>query len=193
MTNMKKRSIVLNMLALLATLPVLAQSTGATQSPGKWAAEVNVLWPIYPGDTYNGKVLYRVCQRPNTSGHVFVGVNHHPKAFREKEGNWSALEATFGYRQFFGKHLHADLYNALGQGRIQRSVVDGRDYNSLDYVVGAFVGYKKAFGKGSVKPYINLQPIGVLFVAYQSDPHPIVGQTSERPGYAGTVQFGIDF
>lgn len=36
-------------------------------------------------------------------------------------------------------------------------------------------------------------PVGIAYVAYQTNAHPIVGQAKERPIYFGKIQLGIRF
>jgi len=160
----------------------------------KWAVEINALWPIFPGNIYSARVLRQVYSNEASSGEVYLGYVHKPYEFRESEGDFSNSAIVFGYRQYLWKGLNAEFYNAVGPGRIRNSVVDGRDYNSTDYEIGFLLGYRTHFFQTKKTPmYINLMPIGFAYVAYQSNPHPIVGQTDERAIYFGKVQLGVRF
>ncbi|WP_046247040.1 hypothetical protein [Hymenobacter terrenus] len=178
---------------LFSMLSTQAQTPTAAPPTSRLSAEVNILWPIFPGNLYNGKVLYNLRPGTDRPSAMYLGFNVRPQEFREDEGDWSNWEALVGYRHYFTSRINFDAQAGFGQGTLKKSVVDGRDYQSFDVEVGAFLGYKLPLGGKRVKPYINLQPLGVLYVAYQSEKHPIVGQSSEKPIYAGAVQFGLRF
>jgi hypothetical protein len=46
--------------------------------------------------------------------------------------------------------------------------------------------------KMKFSPYLSTQH-GFYYVASKSNPHPIIGSTSERPIYVGTLNLGIRF
>lgn len=177
---------------LLISSALKSQDTLLSQR--KWAVEVNALWPIFPGNIYSARILRQVYANNSTSADVYLGFAHRPFEFRETEGEFSNSALVFGYRQYIWKGLNAELYNAIGPGRVRNSVVNGNDYNSVDYEIGMLAGYRIHFFKKKRTPlYVNLMPVGFAYVAYQSNPHPIVGQTEERPIYFGKVQVGIRF
>lgn len=164
----------------------------------KWGAEVNLLWPIFPGNIYKGQVTYESWRKNDWAGDVYVGFHIRPFEYRETEGDFSNYALTFGYRQFFWKGLHAEVYQALGPGFNRNNVIDGKDYNSWDYEVGLLAGYrweilsKEKRAKMRVSPYISTQH-GFYYLAAQSNPHPIVDFTSERAFYVGTLNLGVRF
>ncbi len=164
----------------------------------KWGAEVNLLWPIFPGNIYKGQVTYETWRKNDLAGDVFVGFHIKPSEFREEEGDFSNYALTFGYRQFVWKGLHLELYNAFGPGFNRNNAVDGKDYESWDYEVGVLAGYRWEFLKKEKRekmkfsPYLSTQH-GFYYVASKSNPHPIVGSTDERPIYVGTLNFGVRF
>ena len=62
------------------------------------------------------------------------------------------------------------------------------------YELAMLLGYRIHFLKIKKTPLnVNLMPVGIAYVAYQSNPHPIVGQTEDRPIYFGKIQLGIRF
>lgn len=188
---MNKQLLLVTVSVLLAAT-TFAQSAPANQQ--RWAFEVNALWPIFPGNIYSARVLRQVYQNDKTGGDVYLGFAHRPFEFRAEEGNFSNSAVVFGYRQYLWKGLNAEFYNAIGPGRIRRSVVNGQDYNSIDYEIAALAGYRLQFlTHKRTSLYLNLMPVGIAYVAYQSNPHPIVGQTDERPIYFGKIQLGIRF
>lgn len=164
----------------------------------KWGVEVNLLWPIYPGNIYKGQVTYEAWRNNDFAGDVFAGLHIRPFEFREDEGDFSNYALTFGYRQFVWKGLHFELYNAFGPGFNRNNAVDGKDYTSWDYEIGLLAGYRWEFlskekrVQMKISPYLSTQH-GFLYLASQSNPHPIVNSTGERPIYAGTLNFGIKF
>jgi len=166
--------------------------------PKKWGAEINVLWPIYPGNIYKGQVTYETWRKNHFAGDVYVGFHIRPFEYRETEGDFSNYALTFGYRQFIWKGLHAELYQAFGPGFNRNNIVDGKDYTSWDYEIGLLAGYRWEFLKKDkrdqmkVSPYISTQH-GFYYLASQSNPHPIIDFTGEKPIYVGTLNLGIKF
>lgn len=191
---MKKFSL-LPVLALLFTT-AYAQKIDQVNPPKKWGAEINILWPIFPGNIYKGQVTYEAWRKRELAGDVYVGFHIRPFEYREDEGEFANFALTFGYRQFLWKGLHLELYQAFGPGFNRSNVVDGQDYQSWDYEVGGFVGYRWEFLKDherrKISPYISTQQ-GFLYLAAQSNPHPIENSTGEKPFYAGTLNIGIKF
>jgi hypothetical protein len=184
---MKKHCLALLVLGL--TSHVLFAQTAP-----KWSLEINPLWVVYPGNLYSAKALYQVYSTERTSGEVYAGVLHRPYEFRDTEGRFSNSALLFGYRQYVWRGLNVEWYNAAGPGRLQNSVVDGRDYRSFDLEIGGLLGYTFRMNRNKRLPlYVNLQPVGVSYVWYKSNGHPIVGQTSERPIYFGALQLGVQF
>lgn len=164
----------------------------------KWGAEVNLLWPIFPGNIYKGQATYESWRKNDLAGDLFVGFHIRPSEFREEEGDFANYALTFGYRQFVWKGLHFELYNAFGPGFNKNNPVDGKDYTSWDYEVGLLAGYRWEFLKKEKRekmkfsPYLSTQH-GFYYVASKSNPHPIIGSTGEKPIYVGTLNFGIRF
>lgn len=182
----------MTMLAVALLLVLHAASAQPTTRP--FNVEVNVLWPIFPGNLYSAKALYTVYKSDKSAGQVYLGFSHRPYEFRDDEGDFSNSAVLFGYRQYLKKGFNIEWYNALGPGRLNNSVVNGQDYRSTDYEIGLLLGYTFEFLQNSKTPlYVNLQPVGVAYLAYQSDPHPIVGQDDETPFYFGAIPLGIKF
>ncbi|MFN5208649.1 MAG: hypothetical protein ACK5CV_04530 [Bacteroidota bacterium] len=185
-------------IALIAITALSAFSQENNKPSRKWGAEVNLLWPIYPGNIYKGQVTYETWRKDDLAGDVFVGLTIRPFEFREAEGDFANYALTFGYRQFVWKGLHIELYNAFGPGFNRNNAVDGKDYSSWDYEVGVLAGYRWEFIKKEKRekmkfsPYLSTQH-GTYYVASKSNPHPIIGSTEERPIYVGTLNLGIRF
>lgn len=193
---MKNLALALAVLVTMGTLT--AQENNEVRTEKKWGAEVNLLWPIFPGNIYKGQVTYEAWRKNHLAGDVYLGVHMHPTRFREDEGDFGNFALTFGYRQFVWKGLHLELYQAFGPGWNRNNVIDGKDYDSWDYEVGALAGYRWEFlakekrEKMKISPYVSTQH-GMYYLAAQSNPHPIVDFTGEVPFYVGTLNFGIKF
>ncbi len=176
---------------------VLAAGVQA-QNEKKWGAEVNLLWPFYPGNIYKGQATYQTWQRNQLAGEVFLGVHVRPYEFREDEGDFANYALTFGYRQYIWKGLHAEFYQAFGPGFNRRNVLDGRDYTSWDYEAGLLAGYRWELlsparrANSKVSPYLLMQH-GFYYLVAQSNPHPIRNFTGEKPVYVGTLNLGVRF
>lgn len=187
---------------LTIALVVLTAITSFAQerniSSRKWGAEINLLWPIFPGNIYKGQATYEIWRKNHLAGDVFAGFHIRPFEFRQEEGNFANYALTFGYRQFIWKGLHLELYNALGPGLNRNNAVDGKNYTSWDYEIGCLAGYRWEFlkkekrEKSKFSPYLSTQH-GFYYVASKSNPHPIIGSTGESPVYVGTLNFGIRF
>ena len=186
---------------MLATILAFSTSSyGQTTelNEKKWGAEINLLWPIYPGNIYKGQATYESWRKNDLAGDVYVGFHIRPSEFREEEGDFANYALTFGYRQFIWKGLHLELYNAFGPGFNRNNAIDGKDYTSWDYEVGLLAGYRWEFLKKEKReslkfsPYLSTQH-GFYYLAAQSNPHPIIGFVGERPIYVGTLNFGVKF
>ena len=166
--------------------------------PKKWGLELNVLWPIYPGNIYKGQATYQIWDKAELNGEIFLGLHIRPFEFRQEEGDFANYALTFGYRQFIWKGFHLEFYNAFGPGFNKNNVLDGQDYLSWDYELGFLAGYRWEFLKKSKQkqlkfsPYLSTQH-GFYYLAFQTNPHPIVGFTGEKPIYVGTLNIGIRF
>jgi hypothetical protein len=175
---------------------VEAQNEGSREK--KWGAEFNILWPFFPGNIYKGQVTYETWRKNELAGDVFVGYHIRPSEFREDEGEFANYALTFGYRQYFWKGLHAEVYQAIGPGFNRNNVIDGKDYDSWDYEVGLLLGYrlelfkKEKRDKMKFSPYLSMQH-GFYYLAAQSNPHPIRNFEGEQPFYVATLNLGVRF
>jgi hypothetical protein len=180
----------------ITSINAIAQEEQAISK--KWGAEVNVLWPIFPGNIYKGQITYETWRDQDLAGDVFAGITARPFEFREDEGDFSNYALTFGYRQFVWKGLHAEVYQAVGPGFNRNNAIDGKDYTSWDYEVGLLAGYRWEFWETKAKEskiksiYLSTQH-GFYYVAAKSNPHPIKNFTGEEPIYVGTLNIGILF
>ncbi|MEX1188455.1 MAG: hypothetical protein WED33_04300, partial [Bacteroidia bacterium] len=190
------KSIISIVLFLIICKASISQTSDSLNINKKWGVELNLLWPIFPGNIYKGQVTYETWRKKELVGDVYLGFHIRPFEYRETEGDFSNLALTFGYRQFLWKGLHLELYQAFGPGFNRTNVIDGKDYDSWDYEIGGMVGYRWEFLKNrnekKVSPYISTQH-GMFYLAAQSNPHPIKDFSGEKPFYVGTLNFGIKF
>lgn len=192
---MKKTTMILALFCCFVGTAVAQQEN---RPPKRWGAEINILWPIFPGNIYKGQVTYETWRKGHYAGEVYAGFHIRPFEFREDEGDFANYALTFGYRQFFWKGLHAEIYQAIGPGFNRNNAVDGKDYDSWDYEVGLLLGYrlellrKEKRDQVKFSPYLSTQQ-GFYYLAAQSNPHPIKNSTGESPFYVGTLNFGLRF
>lgn len=188
---MKHTLVVVGLIFLVSSL-----NAQEVQENKRWGAEINLLWPIFPGNIYKGQVTYEAWRKNHLAGDVYLGFHIRPFEYRETEGDFANLALTFGYRQFLWKGLHLEIYQAFGPGYNRNNAIDGKDYDSWDYELGGLLGYRWEFLKNraekKVSPYISTQH-GFYYLAAQSNPHPINEFTGEEPFYVGTLNLGIKF
>jgi len=184
--------------AMVIFVAFIASAQEKLNDSRKWGVEINLLWPIFPGNIYKGQVTYESWRKNDLAGDLFAGIHVRPYEFRKEEGNFSNYALTFGYRQFIWKGLHLELYNAFGPGFNKNNAVNGKDYTSWDYEVGLSAGYrweflsKEKIEKSKYSPYLSTQH-GFYYVASKSNPHPIIGLTGENAIYVGTLNLGVRF
>ena len=175
----------------ITSINAIAQEEQAISK--KWGAEINVLWPIFPGNIYKGQITYETWRDQDLAGDVFAGITARPFEFREDEGDFSNYALTFGYRQFVWKGLHAEIYQAVGPGFNRNNAIDGKDYTSWDYEIGLLAGYRWEFYSTKESSFYVSTQHGIYYVAAKSNPHPIKNFTGEEPIYVGTLNIGILF
>lgn len=164
----------------------------------KWGIELNLLWPIFPGNIYKGQITYEAWRNRELAGDIYLGFHIRPTEFRVDEGDFANYALTAGYRQFVWKGLHAEIYQAFGPGFNNNNVIDGNNYVSWDYELGLLLGYrwelfaKKTRDKMKISPYLSTQH-GFYYLAAQSNPHPIANSTGEIPFYVGSLNVGVKF
>ena len=91
-----KKVILLVAIVFSSVMHVHAQEMS---SPSKrWGAELNILWPIFPGNIYKGQVTYETWRKNDLAGDAYVGFHIRPSEFREDEGDFANYALTFGYR-----------------------------------------------------------------------------------------------
>lgn len=197
--------MTLNVKALLAIIFSIItvvsfgqQSKQNNEAPDqrKWGIEVNVLWPIFPGNLYRVQATRILWQKNKLRGDLILGGNTIISDKREEEGTFSDYSLVTGYRQYFGKGLHLELTQQTGFGNLKNHVTTGKEYNSFDYGMQLLAGYK--FNIPRSRFYTAVQ-MGLGRTIYQSDPWPIYeDETLEKVVgnetiFVGGVLVGIRF
>lgn len=195
---MSMKKLFVSIIGCLVAVSSIAQAEIEQNSPTKWGVEINLLWPIFPGNIYKGQITYETWRKKELAGDVYVGFHIRPFEFRIDEGDFANYALTFGYRQFVFKGLHFEVYQAFGPGFNKNNAITGKNYSSWDYEVGLLGGYRWEFlspekrNNAKMSPYVSTQH-GLFFLAAQTNPHPIVNFTGEKPFYVGTLNFGVKF
>jgi hypothetical protein len=184
-------------LCLFATLFVAQR--GATQTTPaflpKKAIEIDALWPFYPG-TLRGHFVFQAWQKDGLRGDVLIGANYDLPHDRPTEGRFSDLSLVTGYRQYFWRGLHLEFNQTTGLGTLESHVSTGKDYQSFDWLVSGYVGYRFDFFQ---KRWYVLPQFGVAGVLYKSNPWPIFEdktlskEIGETPFPLGLLRVGIRF
>lgn len=150
--------------------------------------ETSLLWPFIPGSLFQVRAAIPIAFEGR--GQLLLGAQAHAPHTRSEEGRFSSLAAHLGFRAYLWKGLHVDAMTNLGGGRLQGSVVDGKDYDSFDAELLTCAGWR--FEAGPV--YALVQPLGIGAVVYRSNPWPIVGEgqrTTEPPIFIANVVLGM--
>jgi hypothetical protein len=190
---MKKTTLTI-LVALFVTWGSQAQEK-QTATHAKNGAEVDVLWPIFPG-AFRAQYTRTLWQKGNLKGDLILGVNIDFPQDRPTEGTFSDYSIVTGYRQYFYKGFHAEFNQTTGLGVLEDHVTTGKTYNSFDWLVNLSVGYKIPFGKSRF--YLTPQ-LGFAYVVYKSNPWPIYEddglstEVGESPFFQGAVRLGINF
>lgn len=166
--------------------PVLSVD-GARAAQGI-GVETSALWPFFPGSLFQLRAAIPVALEGH--GQLLIGAQGHVPHTRSEEGRFSTLAAHLGFRTYLWKGLHVDAMTNLGVGRLRKSVVDGRDYDSFDVELLATAGWRFDVGPA----YALVQPLGIGAVVYRSNPWEIVGEgrkTTEPPIFVGNVVLGL--
>lgn len=186
------RSLLIFLIVILSISSLSAQSE---QQDGRYSLETDILWPFYPGSTRT-HFLVNIWQKSHFRGDVYVGLNIDFPRDRDTEGLFSDYSIASGYRQYLWKGFHMEFSQTTGLGVLKDHVTTGKTYNSFDWLVTGYIGYK--FELPGNKFYV-LPQFGVANVIYKSNPWPIyedntlANEVGETPFMLGSLRFGIKF
>jgi hypothetical protein len=187
-----KKSILLIGLVSMLTMNAFAQNDS---KESKFGLETDILWPFLVQTTRTHFTI-KLWQKGNLRGDVYAGVNIDFPEERETEGRFADYSLATGYRQYFWKGLHLEFSQTTGLGVLENHVTTGKTYNSFDWLITGYVGYKFEFAK---KKLYVIPQFGVAGVVYKSNPWPIYEDNSltkevgESPFMLGSLRFGYNF
>lgn len=135
-------------------------------------------------------------EKGNLKGNVYAGLNIDFPRLRETEGRFADYSIALGYRQYLWKGLHLEYSQTTGLGVIQNHVSTKKDYNSFDWLVSGYIGYKIELAKNK----FNILPqFGIAKVLFKSNPWPIyedkllTKEIGEEPFLLGSLRLGYNF
>jgi hypothetical protein len=165
------------------------------QKENRYGIETDILWPFLVKTTRTHFTI-KLWQKGQLRGDVYVGLNIDFPRERETEGRFADYSIASGYRQYFWKGLHLEFSQTTGLGVLQNHVTTGKTYNSFDWLVTGYIGYKFEFAS---KKFYVLPQFGVAGVIYKSNPWPIYDdntlskEVGEAPFMLGSLRIGYNF
>ena len=125
---------------------IFAQSTEPIK-PKRWGAEFS---PIGAGvfSIVQAKATYLINPDKKCKTELGIGFLIQPESNSKAndafnvDGTYSANMVSFGVRQYFWKGLHFEYVANLGNAKITKSKVDGKDYSAFVIFSQSFIGYK---------------------------------------------------
>ena len=188
---MKKLALVLGLLCISAA-SIFAQTE---QKESKFGIETDILWPFLV-QTTRTHFVFKIWQKDHLRGDVYAGINIDFPRNRATEGRFADYSIASGYRQYLWKGLHLEFSQTTGLGVLQNHVTTGKTYNSFDWLITGYLGYKFEFLR---KKLYVIPQFGVAGVVYKSNPWPIyedetlTKEVGETPFMLGSLRFGYNF
>jgi hypothetical protein len=186
-----QKSLITFITACLLASAMFAQSE---QPESKYSLETDILWPFLVQTTRTHFVI-KLWQNGQLRGDVYAGINIDFPRDRDTEGRFADYSIASGYRQYFWKGLHLEYSQTTGLGVLENHVTTGKTYNSFDWLVTGYAGYRFEFAKR--KLYV-LPQFGIARVVYKSNPWPIyedntlTKEVGESPFMLGSLRFGLN-
>ncbi len=147
------------------------------------AAELNVLWPFFPGGYTDVRVLVPTTARGQAVIGVYADYNQSRRLDKGKV-NINALRV--GYRQYLWKDLHLEVTANLGRRYEHERPSTGENHTDFVILAWALAGYQLNLGDHM---YVNARG-GIGNLPYASDTWP--GKTEGIFG-AGDINIGVYF
>lgn len=188
---MKKIAFFLGLISITA-VGIFAQNE---PKESKFGIETDILWPFIVQATRT-HFVFKIWQKGHLRGDVYAGINIDFPRNRATEGRFADYSIASGYRQYFWKGLHLEFSQTTGLGVLESHVTTGKNYNSFDWLITGYVGYKFEFLR---KKLYVIPQFGVAGVVYKSNPWPIyedetlTKQVGEAPFMLGSLRFGYNF
>lgn len=190
-------SVVFVMITFLSTVTVQAQVNENPPSH-RWGAEFSAIG-ISVFSLYQGKVTYAINPTKQFKTEVGVGFLIQPESTRStseafnRDGLYSANQASAAVRQYFWKGLHFEQVFNFGNASISGSKVDRNDYESFVVFSQTFLGYKFDIMKKGRFGLFVIGQAGMGSVPYSSDPWPTVESDGSSVYPLGDLKIGINF
>ena len=187
------KNLIVFLLGLILLTPSIFAQT--KQNESKYGLETDILWPFFPGATRTHFTI-KLWQKGHLRGDIYAGINVDFPQDRETEGRFADYSLASGYRQYFWKGLHLEFSQTTGLGVLQNHVTTGETYNSFDWLITGYIGYKFEFAR---KKLYVLPQFGIASVVYKSNPWPIyedatlTKEVGESPFMLGALRLGINF
>lgn len=145
LTSNKKTSFLTTIL-LVSGQMIFAQSTEQIKLK-RWGAEFS---PIGAGvfSIAQAKATYLINPDKKCKTELGIGFLIQPESNSKAndafnvDGIYSANMVSFGVRQYFWKGLHFEYVANLGNAKITKSKVNGKDYSAFVIFSQSFIGYK---------------------------------------------------
>lgn len=171
------------------------KSLSSKQNPSiKNGIEVDIIWP-FVAQAFRAHYTHTLWQKNEMRGDLILGINIDFPRDRDTEGNFADYSISSGYRQYFWKGLHAEFNQTTGLGVLKDHVTTGETYNSFDWLMAGYVGYRFNIAK----KWYAIPQFGISGVVYKSNPWPIYKdetlseEVGEEPFMVGTLRVGIRF
>lgn len=171
------------------------KSLSSKQNPSiKNGIEVDIIWP-FVAQAFRAHYTHTLWQKNEMRGDLILGINIDFPRDRDTEGNFADYSIASGYRQYFWKGLHAEFNQTTGLGVLKDHVTTGETYNSFDWLMAGYVGYRFNIAK----KWYAIPQFGISGVVYKSNPWPIYKdetlseEVGEEPFMVGTLRVGIRF
>jgi hypothetical protein len=156
--------------------------------------ELDVIWP-FVAQAFRAHYTHTLWQKNDLRGDLLVGINIDFPRDRDTEGRFADYSIASGYRQYFWRGLHAEFNQTTGLGVLKDHVTTGKTYNSFDWLIAGYVGYRFNIAK----KWYAIPQFGLSGVVYKSNPWPIyedetlTKEVGEEPFIVGTLRVGIRF
>jgi hypothetical protein len=147
-------ALLLGRNAIAAEPPTLTKSSQETQATPveplaptarDWGAEVNILWPFFPGGISEFRLLVPLwgeAESLRTDAVIGLYSDFASRVVRDhKDGKVRNLSAKLGLRQFFWQGIHAEASVNLGwRNEVERP--DGESYHAFQARLWLYAGYQ---------------------------------------------------
>ena len=166
--------------------------------PKRWGIEFS---PVGLGlfRISQGKVTYALNPKHQFKTELGLGAMVQPYSTTKgsesfnQDGEYSALMASIGVRQYVWRGLHFEEVINLGRGSIQNSLVNGSDYDAFVVFTQSFIGYRFDFFKSKRVGFYLIGQMGLGYVPVNTNQWPRVQEKNSSVYPLGDLKLGISF